>query len=394
MNINIKAKRIKYIVSYDCPENQTENRVNVLASSNKIDYIVQKINEVGYGVDLVSTSQTKNNKFYRGKIYNRGINTLKLFPTTPRGGVIKKAINLIVMRTAIALYLLKYVKRNEPILIYHSYGNMWMINFLKLFKNARIIEEVEEIYGDIYGKPRLSKKERHLLSKADAFIFPTILLNQVVNTKGKNYLIIHGSYRLGKCENVSKKLGFKDGLYHVGYTGILDPKKGCLDFIRSAEYLDSSFCLHILGFGSEEEIKLLQDTIECVKKKTSCDIVYDGVKRGNEYDIYLQSLDAGICPLNSEDYFVKTQFPSKVISYLANGIKVICSNVESVNTSEVKDYVIYYDGNNPNCIANAIKSARESKNMPDARYAIKKCDEKFGQELMKFIKKEVDIYEV
>jgi len=383
-------KRIKYIVSYDCPENYSENRVNILASSNKIDYIVHKINEIGYGVDLISTSQTKNNKFYRGKLLYRGVNTLRLFPTTPRGGIIKKVINLIVMRTAIAIYLLKNVKRGEAVIIYHSYGNMWMINLLKHIKGARIIEEVEEIYGDIYGKPRLSRKEKHLLSKADAYIFPTELLNKVVNNKGKNYIIIHGSYKLGNCENLPIKHSARDGLYHVGYTGILDPKKGCLDFIRSAEYLDSSYCLHVLGFGSEKELNLLLETIEYMKEKTNCQIVYDGIKRGSDYDRYLQELDAGICPLNSEDFFVNTQFPSKVISYLANGISVICSNVASVKTSDVSDYITFYEGNSPSCIANAIKMARECKHISDSRQAILQCDKKFGKELKEFFKKEVN----
>ena len=82
-------KRIKYIVSYDTPNNYKENRLNILASANKIEYIIDTLNELGYGVDIISTSQTLNKRCYKGKkIKLNKHNTLKLFPTTWRGGYI------------------------------------------------------------------------------------------------------------------------------------------------------------------------------------------------------------------------------------------------------------------------------------------------------------------
>ena len=120
-------ERIKYIVSYDVQSNRDENRVNVLASSNKIDYIVTVLNNLGYQVDLISTSQTLNKKCYHGKEIQIGKNILHLFPTTWRGGVLLKCINAVIMRLNIWWYLRRNVSCGEKVIIYHSAGNMWIL---------------------------------------------------------------------------------------------------------------------------------------------------------------------------------------------------------------------------------------------------------------------------
>ena len=52
--------RVFYIASYNSDSNNIENRLNVLSSSNKINYIITILNELGYGVDLLSYSHTLN----------------------------------------------------------------------------------------------------------------------------------------------------------------------------------------------------------------------------------------------------------------------------------------------------------------------------------------------
>ena len=51
-------KRIKYIAAFDIEANKGENRVNVLSSANKINYIITVLNQLGYGVDMISFSHT------------------------------------------------------------------------------------------------------------------------------------------------------------------------------------------------------------------------------------------------------------------------------------------------------------------------------------------------
>lgn len=383
-------KRIKYIASFDIDSNKEENRVNILSSANKINYILTVMNELGIGVDIISTSHTMNKKCYPGKSMALGDNSLKLFPTTWRGGVMLKAINAIVLRSSLFLYLISHVKRGDKVMIYHSYGHLW-INKLLSMMGVNIIEECEEIYGDIFGKPRLAERERKVLQGCYAYIYPTRLLNEVVNKKGAPYLVIHGAYKdVGAsffddeiCEEPSLANRSK---YHIAYTGILDPKKGCIDVVKAAEFLDDNYHIHILGFGGDDEIRILKENIANIKGKTTCEVTYDGLRKGAAYSKYLSLLNLGVCTLNTEQGFIQTQFPSKIISYLAAGIPVLCSDVEAIKTSDVASSITFYQGNSPKAIADGIKSARE-KGHVDSKQLLLDCHERFKKEIYELINK-------
>ena len=381
---------VKYIVSYDCSENAAENRVNVLASSNKIDYIVERVNKLGLKVDLISTSQTLNKCFYRGKklILTQG-NALRLFPTTPRGGAAAKTINLLVMRVFIILYIARKIHKNDIVIVYHSVGNLWILPLLRL-KKAFIIEEVEEIYGYIFGKKKMANRELHALQNADAYIYPTALINKLVNIKNKPFILIHGSYKIGEYATTEEKRVeenfFEPDRIHVGYTGILDPRKGYIDFVHCAKWLDEKYHLHVIGFGSEREIVQLQQEIEKMQTNTKCILSFDGIRRGRAYEVYLQCLDVGVCPLNPNDEFTKSQFPSKVVSYLSNGLQVVCTRVEAVESSDIAEAISFYEGDQPHDMARAIMKAGAARQMIDTKELIRSCQQTFDIGLEKLIK--------
>ena len=95
-------------------------------------------------------------------------------------------------------------------------------------------------------------------------------------------------------------------------------------------------------------------------------------------------MDIGICPLNSKDGFVLTQFPSKVISYLSCGIEVLCSDVLSVKTSKVAEWVHFYNGNEPESIAEAIKTV-DLNNKKNNEVLMEMLGLGFKKELKKFL---------
>ena len=45
--------------------------------------------------------------------------------------------------------------------------------------------------------------------------------------------------------------------------------------------------------------------------------------------------------MSSADY----SFPSKIITYMANGLRVVSANIRSVKSSLVGEYLTYYDNN-------------------------------------------------
>lgn len=388
-------ERIKYIVSYDLESNKHQNRLNILASANKINYIISVLNDLGYAVDIISTSQTLNKKCYKGNCATFGVNTIRRFPTTWRGGFLLKVINVLVMNFSILVYLIRNINKHEKIIIYHSVGNLWMLPVLKKIKKAYIIEEVEEIYGDIFGKPRMSQKERSRLQNASAYIYPTKLLNPIVNANNKPFLVVHGAYKDNSHKYYSdqaagENTNFEKGIYHIGYTGILDPKKGCLNILEAAKHLDSTYHIHILGFGIEEEVRMVTATVEeyIGNKGIECKVSYDGIRKGNAYTNYLKHLDLGICPIDASQDFVKTQFPSKVITYLVAGLPVLCSKAESVVTSDIAEAIMFYNGNRPEDIAKAIISFRADKSKKKPFKILERCDVNFRTELFNMLKKE------
>ena len=52
--------KIYYLGSYDTVDNKEENRNFALSAVNKMTYIIEAIEENGYSVEVISTSQTKN----------------------------------------------------------------------------------------------------------------------------------------------------------------------------------------------------------------------------------------------------------------------------------------------------------------------------------------------
>lgn len=380
-------KRIKYIASFDIDANKGENRINMLSSANKINYIITVLNELGYGVDVISYSHTLNKKCYSGKLIKWGENTIKLFPTTWRGGALLKIINLLVLNTCLCFYLLFHVHRKDIVIMYHSYSILW-INLLFMLKGVHLIEECEEIYGDIYGNKWMSYMEHKLLTKADSYIYPTELLNSIVNTKHKPYLVVHGSYKDVGAQFFSdckvETVYFDPNLYHVAYTGILDPKKGCMDVVKAAEYLDGSYHIHILGFGSQDEIDMIYRLKQELSSKTKCKISFDGLRKGLEYTNYLNHLNLGLCTIDTQEAFTLTQFPSKIISYMAAGVPVLCSEAKAIKTCDVSSAITFYKGNTPKDIAEGIKMAR-SRGAIDTKKLLEECDNKFKNEINNLI---------
>lgn len=381
------SKRIKYIASFDIDLNKEENRVNMLSSANKINYVISVLNELGYGVDVISYSHTLNKRCYSGKLIKWGNNTIKLFPTTWRGGMLLKVMNGFILNSALFFYLLLHVHRNDTIIMYHSYGILW-INLLFMIKRVHLIEECEEIYGDIYGKKWMSFLEHKLLTKADSYIYPTELLNSIVNTKHKPYLVVHGSYKDVGAQFFSdckpEAVYFDPSLYHVAYTGILDPQKGCMDVVKAAEYLDDSYYIHILGFGSQDEIDMIYRLKQELSTKTKCKISFDGLRKGLEYTNYLNHLNLGLCTIDTQEAFTLTQFPSKIISYMAAGVPVLCSEAKAIKTCDVSSAITFYKGNTPKDIAEGIKMAR-SRGAIDTKKLLEECDNKFKNEINNLI---------
>lgn len=343
-------KKIFYLGYYNLPDSGTNF---VLAAVNKMNYICEAVEKAGYSTEIVSASGAVEKKFCKSKkVKLTDKTTLKLFSSLPRLNRIVSFINRVTLNTKLFLYMVKNTNKDSTVMVYHSLGYMSLVKRLKKLKGFKLIIEAEEIYGDVIGDEKTSQKEYDFFKIADGFIFPTELLSEKVNTEKKPEVIIYGTYHI---EKEMPKL-FSDGKIHCVYAGTFDPRKGGAAAAASALFLNGNYHIHILGFGNEKEKKEMLDIIDDISKKTEARITYDGLLSGDEFTSFIQSCDIGFSTQNPDAAFNSTSFPSKILTYMVNGLRVVSIRIPAIEKSAVGKFMYYYDEQTPENIANAVKS--------------------------------------
>lgn len=371
---------MKYIGYYDSKPNR---RLMSLAAVNKMDYISSVLERCGYHVNIIACGMLASKKIKKAK-EKRGNNTEVIYFTTLKRKkiLIGRILLKLYENIRLLLYLLNNVKANEKVIVYHSLLSMRCLYLAKKIKRFYMILEVEEIYNDVSLKSCLSKRmEEKLIHSADAYIFSNKLLNAKYNLEGKPSIVIHGAYQVEPCR-IKKTI---DNRIHIIYAGTFDLRKGgVLAAISAAEFLSEKYHIHILGFGAAQEVKEVKEKIQSLKLKTKCEITYDGMLTGEDYIDFLQSCAIGLSTQNPEDAFNETSFPSKILSYMANGLRVISIRIPAVENSNVGKYINYYDKQSAIEIANAIMNINFSDGY-DSRELLKQLDKEFVKALKEMI---------
>ena len=370
---------MKYMAYYDTPENKAENRSYQLSAVNKINYVCKVLNRLGMDVQIVSASVTENRKGCKGKtvpVFDR--TTLKLLPCLGMGSLPKRLLRRVLGRVRLLWELVFCTRRDEPVLVYHALAYAGTIALARKIRKFRLILEVEEIYADVSGSQRDRSWEDRLFRVADAFLFPTELLNEKVNLSRKPYVISHGTYQVEEDRNCRLLPADK---IHCVYAGTFDPRKGgALAAVAAAKHLSEAYHIHVLGFGSDEEVAAMRAEIAKLSASCACGISYDGLLSGEDYIRFLQSCDIGLSTQNPAAAFNATSFPSKILSYMANGLQVVSIRIPAVEGSGIGDRVFYYDNQTPEEIAQAIQSVR-TLDAEDPRKIIEDLNRSFVQEM-------------
>lgn len=347
---------VKYLGYYDTAENAQENRGYTLSATNKMTYICSAMNEIGYNVEILSTSTTGNKKRYPGKEVPLFEGTkLRLFPSLRSGNKLRRIAKVFLNQCHAFFFLLRNTKRGEPVLVYHSLGYAEMVVLARKLKGFRLILEVEEIYADVSGSDWDRKREHRVFRAADSYIFSTEMLNEQINIHRKPYVVIHGTYQVERDRDVRFSDDEKE-ITHCVYAGTLDPRKGGGMAAAAAAYLPDSYHMHILGFGSEADKQCLQECIAQIQRAGG-NVTYDGQLSGEEYIRFLQSCDIGLSTQNPDAAFNATSFPSKILSYMANGLQVVSIRIPAIENSAIGPYLHYYEHQTPEEIAKAILAA-------------------------------------
>lgn len=377
-------KKIKYIGYYDVDEYLNENRGYALSAKNKMDYIISCIERTGNQVEVVSPALTKNNSGFFNKRETKISKNSKLKVFSSRGSKYRLIRVFYILKSWLEIIkTLLMSKKDDELIIYHSMGLVYPILIASKLKKIKFTLEIEEIYQDIgrYNK-NLCKNEYKVFKKASNYIFSTELLKQKFDIKDKKYVISHGVYLSNKYN--SEK--WNDGKIHLVYSGIIDKLKGGAQIaIKIAEQLNSKYHLHILGFGAVEDIENIKELIAISNEHSECEISYNGVLYGNEYNKFLNKCHIGLSTQNASGEYLKSSFPSKILTYLSNGLYVVTAKFESLEISKLSKLLIFYDSNNYQEVANKIENIKL-----DYTYEIKKTledlDNEFFYDLTKMLK--------
>lgn len=384
-------KKIKYFSYYAQADSNSQKRNIVMAASNKIDYICTALNKAGYYVELISASSTKDKKHcYKGFYKEIGyMRSLRMFFTFPWGNRIQKILSFVSMRFFLFLELTK-LKKDEKCIVYHSLGYMKLVDFVHRVKKFHLVLEVEEIYSDVNDDIKGKQKEIAFLTSADSYILSTELLNESINIGKKPHVVIYGTYQVEKdrgCKFENRQLQEKGkDVIHCVYAGTFDFRKGGVTAaIEAAAFLPSNYHVHILGFGSEIDTKKMISLLTECEEKYECEVTFDGCLSGEEYICFIQSCDIGLSTQNPVADFNNTSFPSKILSYLGNGLRVVSIRIPAIELSSIGEYMYYYERQEPEEIAKAIMKV--DTDMPyDSRGLIMSLADKFEEEIADMLK--------
>ena len=122
----------------------------------------------------------------------------------------------------------------------------------------------------------------------------------------------------------------------------------------AAEYLPENYHIHICGFGNLEDVEAVKKQVVEVKGKSISTITYDGLKKGNEFVEFLQQCHIGLSTQKPEGVYNDTSFPSKVLTYMANGLAVVSIKIPVLEKAAIADALSFYESPSGKSLAEAI----------------------------------------
>lgn len=259
------------------------------------------------------------------------------------------------MNRAQLLYTLLFkIKREDVTIVYHERCFAPVIRLARKMARRKIIYQIEEVYTQVANYPKkMIDNEIRAFQHADAYILINDLIADYCQLpQDKPRVVLYGPYKV--VETSGEK--FPDGKIHVVYAGTLASQKGGAAAAAAAAFLPANYHVHILGFGSAEEVDGIKKLIAEVNENTQATVTYDGVMLGEEYENFLSRCHIGLSTQTPVGDYNFTSFPSKVLVYLCHGLTVVSVSLPALTASSISPLITYCDSPTPESIAQAIIS--------------------------------------
>jgi hypothetical protein len=213
---------------------------------------------------------------------------------------------------------------------------------LKIFKNVKIILEIEEIYSEVWGKYKKFNKIETLFFKiSHSFIVVSNKLKTILSKMvKKNIICLFGSYEINNFAYLKK---FDNNHFtNLVFAGSIETlRNGAFKALEILEILPENYRLFILGNGSRSDTSNLVsriNEINSIKQREAC--IFLGVKVKDELNLLLSNCHIGLNPQNLGDY-MQSAFPSKILTYLASNLRVVSTKVESTLDSPFSKLIFF-----------------------------------------------------
>lgn len=375
--------KLYYLGYFDFQDSKVQ-RQYIVSAANKMEYIARAIQSVGYPIEFVSLSLSdkKGLSFHKAQMIERNGLKAHFFPTFDLP-LCLKWLKDTWRCICVLQWGIKHLTKNDLVISYHTTSKTSSIlSWLRKIKKFSIILEVEEIYSDVARIPKKAvKREYYTFEHCDGYIFSTEMLEEKLNTNHKPYVVIYGTYNVEEIVNKQK-----DNEIHVVYAGTFDKRKGgAAAAAAAAAYLPDNYIMHICGFGKPNEVDEMKKLVQELKRK-GYKIIYEGLLKGNDYISLLQSCSIGLSTQDPSAKFNNTSFPSKILSYMSNGLSVVSIKIDAISKSQIGNSIYYYEDQTPQEIAKSITSVdvvEREKN----RKIIAALDNSFKKEITKLIEK-------
>lgn len=376
---------IYYVCEYSNEKVKERNLSFSPAGITKMEYMIKLLSSFNEGLIVYSTSRTlnKTGEYKQFQVVEEKVK-YTFRATRARKSKVGKKLEFISAKQKLFNYLMK-LKKSDIVFVYHENYYLKTINLAHKIKKFNLVYEVEELYHVAANSPQKSiDNEIKYLKQADKYVLSTELLNEYINTppKKKPCVIIHGSYDVDIVFFENNR--FYDGKIHLVYGGTLERiKAGAHNSIELAKHLDQRYVIHILGFGSEEETQTILKLIEQANIVNECKVVFEGVKTGEDYFRFLQKCQIGLSLQNPKDIFNFTSFPSKILVYLQNNLRIVSYKLPVLEKSSVSRYLLLCDYDNE-IVATNIKAIDFEKTM-DFTQIISDLDTKAHMDIQKLV---------
>lgn len=377
-------KKVFYICFYAEPE--IANKIVSYPSVwSKIDYVVSGIKDAGVPVELLSVARSTNGRFkgFKKTIDNKERHIY--FSSTCWKSSLLNKLSTVGSWIKTLMYLLIHAKSNDTVIVYHSIHHLrWLNIYHNVFRRPFCLE-IEDVFSALSDNAKkFEKAEWALFRQADACICVNDLIAEKLDCVN-NKIISYGSYMLPKYKRERN-----DDKIRLVYAGVIEQER-CAAFlaVNTMRHLSSRYSLSVLGFGNQENVDALNKLINEVNTITGFNnIEFCGRMSGEDYYRFLQNCDIGLSTHTYDESNMSSAdntFPSKVLVYMANGLRVVAQRIACLEKSKLSDCLVYYDNPNSEEVAKAIMDIDASKPC-DGRKWITELAQEFESDLRQLLK--------